>query len=78
MRVVVSGKVKPFTSFTNCANPPLAVRAVKELAVRSQYMHIQDGLRLETAVLSVLRQSEDAKEGPRAFAEKRPGKFTGR
>ncbi|MFN0144936.1 MAG: enoyl-CoA hydratase/isomerase family protein [Dehalococcoidia bacterium] len=60
------------------ANPPLAVRAIKELAVRSQYMHIQDGLRLEAAVLSVLRQSEDAKEGPLAFAEKRPGKFTGR
>lgn len=60
------------------ANPPLAVRAVKELAVRSQYMHIQDGLRLEAAVLGVLRQSEDAREGPRAFAEKRPGIFKGR
>ena len=60
------------------ANAPLAVRAIKELAVRSQYMHVQDGLRLETAVLNVLRQSEDAKEGPRAFAEKRPAIFKGR
>ncbi len=60
------------------ANPPLAVRAIKELAVRSQYMHIQDGLRLESAIQSVLRQSEDAREGPRAFAEKRPPVFKGR
>lgn len=60
------------------ANPPLAVRAIKELAVRSQYMHIQDGLRLEQAIQEVLRQSEDAKEGPRAFAEKRPGVYHGR
>ncbi len=60
------------------ANPPLAVRAIKELAIRSQYMHIQDGLRLEQAIQSVLRQSEDAKEGPRAFAEKRPAVYTGR
>jgi E-phenylitaconyl-CoA hydratase len=60
------------------ANPPLAVRAIKELAVRSQYMHLQDGLRLEQAIGSVLRQTEDAKEGPRAFAEKRPAIFHGR
>jgi enoyl-CoA hydratase/carnithine racemase len=60
------------------ANAPLAVRAIKELAVRSQYMHIQDGLRLEQSIQSVLRQSEDAHEGPRAFAERRPAVFKGR
>jgi E-phenylitaconyl-CoA hydratase len=60
------------------ANAPLAVRAIKELAVRSQYMHLNDGLRLEAAIQQVLRQSEDAKEGPRAFAEKRPARWTGR
>jgi enoyl-CoA hydratase/carnithine racemase len=60
------------------ANPPLAVRAIKELAVRSQYMHIQDGLRLEQAIQFALRQTEDAKEGPRAFAEKRPPVYRGR
>ena len=60
------------------ANPPLAVRAIKELAVRSQYMHIQDGLRLESAIQQALRQTEDAREGPRAFAEKRPAVYKGR
>jgi enoyl-CoA hydratase/carnithine racemase len=59
------------------ANPPLAVRAIKELAVRSQYMHINDGLRLEAAISRILRASEDSKEAVRAFAEKRPPRFTG-
>ena len=57
---------------------PLAVQAIKELAVRSQYMHINDGLRLESAIQFALRQTEDAKEGPRAFAEKRPPAYRGR
>ncbi|HTE84672.1 MAG TPA: enoyl-CoA hydratase-related protein [Dehalococcoidia bacterium] len=59
------------------ANAPLAVRAIKELAVRSQYMHLSDGLRLEEAIQQALRQTEDAAEGPRAFAEKRPPRFQG-
>jgi E-phenylitaconyl-CoA hydratase len=60
------------------ANAPLAVRAIKELAVRSQYMHLQDGLRLEQSIQQVLRQTEDAKEGPLAFAERRPAVFKGK
>ena len=61
-----------------CQNGPLAVRAIKELAVRGQYMPIEYGLRLEQAIGQVLRNTDDAREGPRAFAEKRPAKFTGR
>lgn len=61
-----------------CRNGPLAVRAIKELAVRSQYMHLEDGLRLEAAVSRVLLSTDDAKEGPRAFVEKRPPVYTGR
>jgi E-phenylitaconyl-CoA hydratase len=59
-------------------NPPLAVRAIKELAVRSQYLHLSDGLRLEQSIQQVLRQTEDAHEGPRAFAEKRRPEYRGR
>ena len=61
-----------------CQNGPLAVRAIKELAVRGQFMPIEYGLRLEHAIAQVLRTTEDAKEGPRAFAEKRKPIFTGR
>ena len=61
-----------------CQNGPLAVRASKELAVRGQYLPIEYGLRMEQAIQQVLRTTEDAKEGPRAFAEKRPAKFTGK
>ncbi len=60
------------------ANAPLAVRAIKELAVRSLSLPLNEGLRLEQTIQTVLRQTEDAKEGPRAFAEKRPPRYTGR
>jgi E-phenylitaconyl-CoA hydratase len=60
-----------------CRNGPLAVRAIKELAVRSQYMHLDDGLRLEHAVGRYLASTEDAKEGPRAFVEKRDAVYRG-
>ena len=61
-----------------CKNGPLAVRAIKELAVRSQYIPLDHGLRMEEAIQQVLMTTEDAKEGPRAFAEKRPPEFKGR
>ena len=61
-----------------CQNGPLAVRAIKELAVRGQYMPIEYGLRMEQAMGQMLRATDDAKEGPRAFAEKRKANFTGR
>jgi E-phenylitaconyl-CoA hydratase len=57
---------------------PLAVRAIKELAVRGQYMPLDEGLRFEQAIQERLRATEDGKEGPRAFAEKRKPDFKGR
>lgn len=59
-------------------NAPLAVRSVKELAVKSQYLSLQDGLRMEQLFESFLRETEDSIEGPRAFAEKRKPNFKGR
>ena len=61
-----------------CENAPLAVRAIKELAVRGQYLPIEYGLRLEQAVQQVLSATEDAREGPRAFSEKRKPSYGGR
>ena len=59
-------------------NGPLAVRAAKEAAYKGMQMHLNEGFRFETLLLSRLRQSEDAWEGPRAFAEKRKPNYKGR
>lgn len=59
------------------ANAPLAVQAAKELAVRSRDTDRATGLRLEVLVNRLLQFSEDAKEGPAAFAAKRPAEFKG-
>jgi E-phenylitaconyl-CoA hydratase len=60
------------------ANAPLAVQAAKELAVRARGMNLNDGLRMEALVARLLSFTEDAKEGPAAFAEKRKPNFKGR
>jgi len=59
-------------------NAPLAVRSIKELAIRSQYLSLQDGLRMEQLFESFLRGTEDAVEGLKAFAEKRKPHFKGK
>ena len=60
------------------ANAPLAVQAAKELAVRSRDMDRTTGLRFEAVVNRMLSMTEDAKEGPAAFAAKRAPDFKGR
>lgn len=60
------------------ANAPLAVQAIKELAIRSQGLHLSEGLRLEQAMLKILQTTEDYAEGPKAFAEKRQPQWRGR
>lgn len=59
------------------ANAPLAVQAAKELAVRSRDTDRVTGLRFEALVNRLLQFTEDAKEGPAAFAAKRPADFKG-
>ncbi len=60
------------------ANPPLAVRGMKEIAYRSREMSFADGIRMSELLGFIGRNTEDAKEGLRAFAEKRPPDFQGR
>ena len=60
------------------ANAPLAVQAAKELAVRSREMDRTTGLRFEAVINRMLSMTEDAKEGPAAFAAKRAPDFKGR
>jgi enoyl-CoA hydratase len=61
---------------TICRNGPLAVRTAKEIAVRA--LQQETPFVLEKAIGAKVFASEDAQEGPRAFAEKRPPKFQGR
>jgi enoyl-CoA hydratase/carnithine racemase len=60
------------------ANAPLAVRATKEAILRGLDMSLEDGLRLEALLSRMTRLSEDSREGPKAFAEKRPANFQAR
>jgi len=60
------------------ANGPLAVRATKESVLRGLALNMDDAYALEQEISSMVFQSEDAKEGPKAFAEKRPPVWKGR
>jgi E-phenylitaconyl-CoA hydratase len=59
------------------ANAPLAVQASKELAIRSRDVDLATGLRMEQLIARLLRETADAEEGPKAFAEKRRPDFRG-
>jgi enoyl-CoA hydratase len=54
------------------ANAPLAVQATKRSVWEGLGMSLKDAYRNEAAISSEIFATEDAKEGPRAFAEKRP------
>jgi E-phenylitaconyl-CoA hydratase len=58
-----------------CEKGPLAVRAIKKAVLRGMEMPLREGLLLEQYLAEPLRQSEDAKEGIRAFIEKRKPDF---
>jgi enoyl-CoA hydratase len=59
-----------------CRNGPLAMKTAKEISVRS--LELESGFVLEKALGLKVLSSDDAKEGPKAFAEKRPANFKGR
>jgi (E)-benzylidenesuccinyl-CoA hydratase len=63
---------------TICERGPLAVRAAKEATLRGLTLPLADGLRLEAFLSGTLRGTEDAVEGPKAFAEKHKPDFRAR
>jgi enoyl-CoA hydratase/carnithine racemase len=58
-------------------NSPLAMRKCKEAMLASSGRSIEDAFGVEDACVKVVLRSADAKEGSRAFIEKRPANFTG-
>ena len=59
------------------ANAPVAVRSAKAAIHRGADLTLADGLRLEQDMASFLYTTEDSKEGPKAFLEKRPAVWKG-
>ena len=53
-------------------NGPLAVQAIKRSVLESEGLPEKEALAKELEIGWPILATEDAKEGPRAFAEKRP------
>jgi enoyl-CoA hydratase/carnithine racemase len=60
-----------------CSNAPLAVRESLALARAAQDIDEAEGWRRSAEASRRIAQTEDAKEGPRAFAEKREPRWSG-
>lgn len=60
------------------AGAPVAARFIKEAVNKGFDLPLAEGIRLEVDLSTILSQTEDAKEGPRAFAEKRRPEWKGR
>lgn len=61
-----------------CANAPVAVRESLAIARRAADLDEAALWELSRAAGARIRETEDFKEGPRAFVEKRPPRWTGR
>ncbi|AXK86732.1 crotonase/enoyl-CoA hydratase family protein [Nocardia farcinica] len=59
------------------ANGPLAVQAILRTIRETEGMHEEEAFKIDAELGTAVFKSADAKEGPRAFAEKRKPNFTG-
>ncbi len=79
-RVVATDQVLRVARELACAmseNGPLAMRAAKEAMTRSSGIPLADAFAVEDEVIKSVLRSKDAREGSRAFMEKRRPDFTG-
>ena len=59
------------------SNGPVAVRKIKEGVIRGSGLSLPEALKIEDEVSVAVMTSKDAREGPKAFKEKRAPRFTG-
>ena len=87
LRIGLVERVVPAAEVTSAARElarelagraPLAIRYAKEAVVKGLGMSLEDGLRLEGDLATLLRTTEDRLEGARAFLEKRKPDWKGR
>jgi enoyl-CoA hydratase/carnithine racemase len=57
---------------------PMAVTFIKEAITKGIALPLEEGLRLEADLSAIIGTTEDSKEGPRAFAEKRAPVWKGK
>jgi enoyl-CoA hydratase/carnithine racemase len=57
---------------------PMSVAFIKEAIQKGAELPLEEGLRLEADLSALIGSTEDAREGPRAFAEKRPPVWKGK
>jgi enoyl-CoA hydratase len=62
---------------TITANGPLAVRATKQIVAASRDWPQGEAFDRQREITEPVRSSQDAREGARAFAEKRPPRWQG-
>ncbi|HEY2525116.1 MAG TPA: enoyl-CoA hydratase-related protein [Candidatus Binataceae bacterium] len=62
---------------TIAENGPLAVRAIKETVEKCSGLPFEAAFKIENDAQRVIRKTEDAREGPRAFIEKRKPELQG-
>ena len=57
---------------------PMSVTFIKEAIKKGIELPLEEGLRLEADLSALIGITEDSKEGPRAFAERREPRYQGR
>ena len=58
--------------------PPVAMQLAKRLVYRAHNQDFMEGLEAAQAAMTIVQSTDDAREGPAAFVEKRKPEFKGR
>ncbi|MGB6838081.1 MAG: enoyl-CoA hydratase-related protein, partial [Dehalococcoidia bacterium] len=58
--------------------PAVAIQLAKRLVYRGLDASVHEALEQASQAMAMVQSTEDAREGPRAFIEKRPPRFQGR